>query len=51
MLDEVHFVQCHLLLGVGGWHHRCIVPYGVAVAMARMGLRCVMIMYDEHAAC
>lgn len=35
MLDEVHFVQCHLL--GGGERDRCIVPHGVAVAMARMG--------------
>lgn len=38
MLDEVHFVQCHLLGGgVRGERDRCIVPHGVAVAMARMG--------------
>lgn len=36
-LDGVHFVPCHL---VRGGRHRCIVPYGVAVAAARMGSLC-----------
>ncbi len=34
VLDGVHFVLCHL---VWGGRRRCIVPYGVAVAAARMG--------------